>query len=345
MWLEKTSQTIGPNAEDGPLSYSIFQYIDQAPALIHAIQSFTAGYEHFFEVGKIRLSLEERSMAMTLLCQQIKMGKTLLSLQFLTCWLLGISSTFIDEDVFDIGREHLLAARTMVDWLVAESPSLSTDLDRYVVGVYVYWDLTCSMLVDPSEQLPFINTTVFIQNYISQIDIESHPIIGGHIKLFLLLANLGRHCRTVMDTGCNCPDIEKSFQHSLENWVISDADIMWQRTVDSFVKHGLIMLYRLCGVPGNGSDPSADETEAEKDEARRATIDRLAVGAVKSLLSVPISSSFICLQPIPLLTAGSELSKDELDLRRQVVTRFEALFSYNRLPGNMRALELLQIGD
>ncbi|CAG9947506.1 unnamed protein product [Clonostachys rosea f. rosea IK726] len=312
---------MGPNTAENPLSYPIFQYIHQSPALVHIIQSLSAGHEHFFEASKIHLSLEQRSLAMLSLAKQIETGETPSTLQFLTCWLLGISATFIDKDVFDIGKEHLFAARSMVDSLVSNLAAAPTPLEKYIIGVYVYWDLTCCTLLDTEEQLPFIQSTVAIQHYISQVSVESHPIIGGHIQLFLLLANLGRHCKAVTETGCNNPTLEASFETSLKNWPISDTDTMWEKTVGAFVKHGLVMLYRLCDYPCNIDTDEHTPDAEEETEVSHLRIDGIAIEAIRTLLEIPVTSTFICLQPIPLLSAGSELSKDESDLRLQVVAR------------------------
>uniref|UniRef100_A0A8H7K903 Zn(2)-C6 fungal-type domain-containing protein n=1 Tax=Bionectria ochroleuca TaxID=29856 RepID=A0A8H7K903_BIOOC len=341
MWLDKTSHIMGPNTAENPLSYPIFQYIHQSPALVHIIQSLSAGHEHFFEASKIHLSLEQRSLAMLSLAKQIETGETPSTLQFLTCWLLGISATFIDKDVFDIGKEHLFAARSMVDSLVSNLAAAPTPLEKYIIGVYVYWDLTCCTLLDTEEQLPFIQSTVAIQHYISQVSVESHPIIGGHIQLFLLLANLGRHCKAVTETGCNNPTLEASFETSLKNWPISDTDTMWEKTVGAFVKHGLVMLYRLCDYPCNIDTDEHTPDAEEETEVSHLRIDEIAIEAIRTLLEIPVTSTFICLQPIPLLSAGSELSKDESDLRLQVVARLEAIYSSNRLPCSLWTIQLL----
>jgi hypothetical protein len=114
---------------------------------------------------------------------------------------------------------------------------------------------------------------------------------------------------------------------------------------NSFKYHGLINLYRICGRPGDSPEPSRIEIDQNPTIPNLETeniIRQYALQSVSNLLEVSASNWHTNLQAIPLLTAGSELTAGDLHERILVTERLNALYSINRIPGNLMALDILR---
>lgn len=337
-WFETTSRIMVVDHGQNPLSFPILTHLSNAPSLAHIIQSISAAYQHFFQHSKLNLCLEERSKAMSTLRTELQHGGRPLMPYLLTTYLLGISSSFIDEDFIDYGKEHFFAFRQMLELILADPEARTDPLMRFVVGAYVYWSLTCSTLVDPAEQEP--PTTSQLDEYIINMGDNRHPITGSYTRLFYLLGKLGRHCRAVIEGGHRDAPLERTFEQQLLQWTPSGDDIHWDTTADAFRYHGLLMLNRIYGQNADATSPQDHAYTFSTDNELK--IKEYATQTIKSLSSIPIDSPLIVLQPIPLMTAGAELTEDDGLLRGIVIGRFQALSSFNRLPANLRATQLLQ---
>ncbi|KAH7011225.1 hypothetical protein EDB80DRAFT_749734 [Ilyonectria destructans] len=313
-WFETTSRIMVVDHGQNPLSFPILTHLSNAPSLAHIIQSISAAYQHFFQHSKLNQCLEERSKAMSTLRTELQHGGRPLMPYLLTTYLLGLSSSFIDEDFIDYGKEHFFAFQARTDPLM-----------RFVVGAYVYWSLTCSTLVDPAEQEP--PSTSQLDEYITNMGDARHPITG-------------RHCRAVVEGGHRDAPLEQTFEQQLLEWTHSGDDIPWDTTANAFRYHGLLMLHRVCSQNVDATSPQDHAYTFSTDNELK--IKEYATQTIKSLSSIPIDSPLMVLQPIPLMTAGAELTKDDGLLRATVIERFQALSSFNRLPANLRATQLLQ---
>lgn len=126
----------------------------------------------------------------------------------------------------------------------------------------------------------------------------------------------------------------------------SDNKTLAQQS-DAFRKHGLIMLYRICGrhyrmedgtpshvVDDESLDPDfRTETEEIIQQQSRDVVDAL---------EDPSRTWHMNLDAIPLLTAGAELPSHDTHRRDKVVSCFKSIYSINRIPANLMAIKLLE---
>lgn len=318
-----------------PLSLPLLHYCTASSALVHAVQSIAAGYQEFFRTSQLVLSLEERSKAFAALRSELATGQASLVACFFSAYLLGLSSTYIDGQVFDYGKEHFLAARHMLLSILSDE-ALSTETTGFLIGAFVYWDMTCSALFDPLDG-PFLDDSL-IHQHAWEVAANRHPITGLCTTLFSLLGNIGRHCRAVVEIHAGDPAIELQYEQALLKWQADQVDAVWELTADAFRSHGLIMLYRICGRQSRFIDDIQIYTDVETE----ALIRGYALATIKNFAQIPLTSELVALQPLPLLTAGAELLEGDLELRSWVIARFRALFSFNRLPASLHAVKLLE---
>ncbi|KAF9891222.1 hypothetical protein FE257_004786 [Aspergillus nanangensis] len=341
-WFSTTSQIIvSTSADDNPFSYPIAQYISPTGSLIHTLKSISAAHQNFFKPRGLQRCLEERCKALRAFRQELVRGEQSLQCSFLTAYLLGISSSYLDRYGVDYGKDHLLAAHAIVGLILADDTARNHPLTHLIVGAFVYWDMSCAFLVDTPEQREI--GTPLLDGYITDtMQQVFHPITGRCTGLFYILCRLGRYVRRVSETADHNSVLELQFERELLEWDDeTKEDPMWTQTSHAFRSHGLIMLYRFCGRSSNypGSPLPAYTTEGcfTTDDLVR----NHAVTTISSLLCIPLASRHLCLQPIPLLTAGAELTSDDACLRQEVRSRFKALYSFNRIPAHLAAEELL----
>lgn len=418
-WIEKTCQMMVLNPEINPLSYPILQLLDLSPWLAPVLQSISAGYENDFEPTRLTDSFLQRHRALASFRKAVVDPDTPLASVLLGIFLLGVSTTWLDGDVTQFGKEHLSGGRKIFDLMLSKQRKQLNSFDSFVIGTYVYWDMSCSLLVDPSEQTPLNTSSVY--SIVQEMSQTYHPMSGFAIELFYLLSTLGRHCRVVLDTGQHDYPLESTMEEQLLGWRSSQMDDQLFMLSEAFRMHGLILLYRICGMPPAADDipgghVSADDffgddllggrlfgddllggdalssvilgdqlfegdagdafcedlfdndilgNEVSGDDALYGNIldddvldldedvpdstgdveemiHRYALEAIEALSHTPIESSNFAMQPIPLLTAGSELWEEDVCEREQVMTRFRALFSVNRTPVNLWAMTLLR---
>lgn len=334
-WLQTTSRMMVLDPDWNPLSLPLLHHCASSTSLVHAVQSIAAGYQEFFRTPQLVLSLEERSKAFAALRSELATGQVSLIACFLTAFLLGLSSTYIDGQIFDFGKEHYFGARHLLLSILSDE-SLSTETTGFLIGAFVYWDMTCSALFDPLGTLLLDDSPIYQHAW--EMATNHHPITGLCTSLFSLLGNIGRHCRAVVELHAQDPVAELQYEETLLSWRADQPDALWELTADAFRSHGLIMLYRICGrhpeFEAGGQMSSDVETEA--------LIREYALSVITNFAQIPVTSDFVSLQPMPLMTAGAELRKDDLDLRNWVVARFRALFSFNRLPASLHAVKLLE---
>lgn len=334
-WFEIVSRMMVTSPhEENPLSYPIAQYLS-CQSLVHVIMSISAAHQHFFNFQQLGDCLEERSKALQALRRELSLGQPLHS-SFLIVYMLGISSSYIDRNVVDFGKEHLFAAQTIIELIITDGSLRNDPMTHFIMGTFIYWDMSCAFLVDTLEQRP-INIPSIYSYIIQTMPTRSHPVTGYSTEIFYLLSSLGRYLRGIAEGFDHDPELELTFEQELLNWEASNRDMQWKLTADAYRRHGLIMLYRLCGwctmYPASLIPNRAQDTDAL---LRAHSLEILA-----NLAEIPLDSLLLNIQSIPLLTAGGELTKEDKPLREQVRSRFNAIYSSSRIPGHMSAQHLL----
>ncbi|KAF9891225.1 hypothetical protein FE257_004789 [Aspergillus nanangensis] len=355
-WCQRASQIMVLDPDLNPFSFALVQYFDSSPSLLHTVLSISAGHQHFFQTDGLGTCLEERSVALAHLRQEIDtLTETDHIKAFMCIFMLGVSTPWIDEQQCQFGREHLTGARTLINLIIA-SPTFADNTEaKHALGTYLYWDMACSFLLEPGQQLPSNNSPEIYTAMQKTVGIF-HPIMGYTVELMYLLGNLGRYCRTVVDLGIRDETMEHAFEEQLLAWEPSRENHELGLLADSLKHHGLINLYRICGRPSSGvrdDDVLFEEEDVTtlSDDHLLDTIDdfvtdeiirQYAIRTVQDLTAISTTNWHINLQGIPLLTAGSELTAADTEERALVVERFNALYSVNRIPANLLVIELVE---
>ncbi|RMJ07920.1 hypothetical protein BHE90_002285 [Fusarium euwallaceae] len=343
-WLEKTSRILVACDDENPFAYPIIEHLSTSQSMLHIIKSISSAHQHFFHPGQVHDSLEQRIKAIEALRGELGMGSQQLHTLFLSIYLLGISSSFLDHELQDFGHEHLEAARIVIDLILAEEASRKHPLTRLAVGTFVYWDMSCAFLT-PTSSNPTPNFEGLLYTFIvEEMTGVLHPTTGPCTELFYILCTLGRYIRHVISGGIQDLDLEILLETKLLNWNLPDPEpsTMWVQTAEAFRKHGLIMLCRFSYAPS--LVPWETWTDTDEQSVVR-NINQLtrqyAVDIMASLSTIPLTSTYLALQPIPLLTAGAELTVEDSHLRRESKSRLLALYSCSRIPANLVAANLL----
>lgn len=336
--------------ESNPFSFPILEHFESSPSLMPTILSISAAHEQFFRKDCLEYCLKERSIALSLLRNEIGDCCRPNPVTFLSIFLLGISSPWIDTTQCEFGFEHLHGAKALIDIIIESASSTNSSFLQFVIGTYLYWDMACSFLVEPGHQRASefsSNSMPLLQAAIRGASGTFHPIMGYSAEMMHLLGDLGRYCRSVVEFGLRDLVLELKFEGQLLSWTPNSESHELTMLGNAFKHHGLINLYRICGHPLDHII-SKDANLGEKDQApaciseAEGIILQYALKTVRDLNEIPTSNWHTNMQAICLLTAGSELrAKDEQE-RRFVIARFNALYSINRIPGNLRAVEILK---
>ncbi|KAF4878385.1 hypothetical protein CGCSCA1_v002439 [Colletotrichum siamense] len=321
--------------EMNPMGFPILKYLNETPSLLHAIQSLSAAHENYYRPQSMEESLLERQAALSLFQQELRSSQRPPVSAFLTVYTLGISSPWIENCM---GKEHLAGGRAMIEIMLA-SDGLKDELSQFVFGVFIYWDMACSFLLDPQEQQALNTPEIF--NGIQSLGDTYDCIAGYAIEMFYLIGTLGRYCRGVIDGQDRDLVLEATLEEQMINWTPRQDSPMLYSMADAFRKHALIMLYRICHRRVISACNHVDH-EADCTDETEHTISRYASDIVHSLGQMPITNPYLNLQSIPLMTAGSDLGMEKVELRNEVKRRFKAIYSLNRIPANLRAIELLE---
>lgn len=349
------------NPEINPLSYPILKLLTTCPWLASVLQSISAGHETSFDQAALQLSMTERNRALSSMISEIANPQQPYAATLIGIFLLGVSTCWIDGDRTAHGKEHLFGARAILQLMLQDPYRERDEIEQFAIGTFLYWDMSCSLIVDPQEQAPLDLPEIFVA--VSRMRSSYHPMSGFAIELFYLLGILGRYCRRVIDSGIREIVLEETIEQQILNWEAPQGDHELEMLGEAFRAHGLILLYSICGTRTESSiacSGSPDETVLSRsptgsesqwdwpdDEwSNESTTDSLtrahALNAIEALKSTPITSSHFIMQPIPLLTAGSALWDEDFEERQVVRDRFNALYSMNRAPVNKWAMQLLE---
>ncbi|KAI8677695.1 Zn(2)-C6 fungal-type domain-containing protein [Fusarium keratoplasticum] len=339
-WLEKTSRIMTVCPENNPLSYPLLEHLLSTPSLLHAVQSVSAGQEHFFQSKELTTCLQERGLAIQALRHEMQDAANLKPASLLTVFLQGVSWSWTEDHPDNYGKEHLQAARSLLEKMLEDPEKQRDPLVQFMLGWYLYWDMSCAFIAAPQDLAPLNTAQVF--DAIQATRSSFHPMIGFSSELLYLIACLGRHCRQVLETDARDPVLEATFEGQLLAWEPEHDD---QDLVDMSIgyrNHGLIMLYNICGVPFQVDDIASSEDSSDMVEDSQARIRPLVMDSLERLFKTPVDAPCFSFHSAPLLTAAAELTKEDVELRTAAVERFKAIYSTNRVAVNMWAIELLQ---
>jgi hypothetical protein len=341
-WFEKTSQIMVIDPDENPMSYPIIQHLQTSSSLLHAILSISSAYENDFTFEQAPVTLNERDLALSMLQAELRSNQCPPVSSLFTVFMLGWSSSWIDQDKTQLGMEHLCGARVILDTLLDNATEIDFWL-HFAVGTYIYWYMACALMVNPHELKPL--DTPAIADYVQSFKNTYHPIAGFSLEMFYVLGRLGRYCREVLEDGKRRDLLlELALEEELSNWTPPHDDRDLSLLGDSFRKHGLVILHQRWGSGHTMSGVSEDATDGQlfPAEIHRAVARRYALDIVENLRQIPLSSWYLNIQSIPLLTAGSELTSEDVEERKEVLKRFSAIYSMNRCPVNMWACDLLE---
>lgn len=336
-WLEKVSQSSVIDPENNPFSFPILEYVAQSPALLHAIQSVSASHEQYFPAKTPTLALEERGRAIACLRREMNQIQHVPYAHFLTIMMLALTH-IADSDPKDYGKHHLFGARALINSMLRDisTSTINGPVIRLCVGIYLYWDMCSSFLVDPCEPqgLDLFNISLAVH----MMGDWHHPMYGTCGRLLLIIANVGRYCRQVHDTPQNRNLMQEAMlEDQLSTWEASPPNPDLGHLYEAFRNHGLVFLYR-----SRAHAQRSFPTDPDVTEAQESLISRYAEETVRHLLLIPASSYSLNFQSLPLLATGSELTGSNHFLRDEVRDRLRAIYSLNRLPGNLMALQLVE---
>ncbi|KAF4157703.1 hypothetical protein CNMCM8927_007290 [Aspergillus lentulus] len=243
-----------------------------------------------------------------------------------------------DSDPKDYGKQHLFGARALINNMLRDISMSTIDnpVVRLCLGIYLYWDMCSSFLVDPCEPqgLNLFNMSLAVHT----MGDWHHPMYGTCSRLLLIIANVGRYCRRIHDMPQNRnPMQEVMLEAQLRTWTTSPPNADLGHLYEAFRNHGLVFLYRSRAHAQRGCPKDPDVTEAQES-----LILQYAEETVRHLLLTPASSYSLNFQSLPLLAAGSELNESNYFLRDEVRGRLRAIYSMNRLPTNLMALQLVE---
>ncbi|KAH7339231.1 fungal-specific transcription factor domain-containing protein [Pyrenochaeta sp. MPI-SDFR-AT-0127] len=348
-WIEKTSRILAPCEEENPFAHPVWEHLSISQSLLHVIKSISSAHQHFFEAAHLYDSLAERTKAMEALRLEIDTGAQPLHALFLSIYLLGISSSYLDGGMGDLGQEHLVAAEVLVDLMLKDRDLRKHPMTRWIVGTFIYWNMSCSFLEIPASNPVEQNNTEILRFILNDMAGYLHPINGPCTELFYIISTLGQYIRFAVEHGTQDDSLDIDLEMSLLNWSLPASDVppAWVEIAEAFRKYALILLCRyrhlvfkphvpqeICLV---GPDRNIAPIVEDDSLARRYAIE-----IIKTLSRIPVSSPYLMLQGIPLLTAGAELTYEDSDLRNESKFRLLALYSSSRIPASLAAVSLLE---
>lgn len=334
-WLERVSQMLVIDPEDNPYSFPALEYILQSPALIHTIQSLSASHEQYFPAHAPIVALEERGKALVSLRKEVDQNQRPPQAFLLTVMLMALAHS-ADCNMHDYGKQHLMAARVLINKMLQNSSCLMDDepLARLCLGMYLYWDMCCAFLLDPDEKLQI--NSLDMSTAVHRMGNWHHPMYGPCTELLFILGNVGRYCRRVLDSQQRNFTQEAILEQQLCCLKVYPPNIGLEHLYEALRKHGLIFLYRASGPNGQFTNPDL------MLRSRDCLIEHYADETVRRLMQIPATSNYLNFQSLPLLAAGSELTSSRNLLRNQVRERLRAVYSLNRLPVNLHTIQLLE---
>lgn len=327
-WVEKASHLWTLDHDNNPMSFPIMEQLSECESLVHTLQSVSAAYEFFYDAHRMHDAVEERGKALSAIGQELRLQPKVTPQMYLTVYMLGVSSPWIDDSPTKFGQVHLMAARSIIDSLLQQATFVSHPYRTFVIASFIWWDMSCSLLIDPKEQKPL--DSVELCSAVSSLHGKFCAITDHAIELIYELDLLGRYCRRLYEGSMPDLALEDALESRLTSWEHT-VETEPVKTYNEILRlHGLVMLYRLCGR----TTGSTDDTEAY--------IRACACSVMQKVSTIQANSPVFKFVHIPLFNAATELMADDVLWRDQVLGWCAVLYSTNRSPTNKWALELLQ---
>ncbi|CAG8886269.1 unnamed protein product [Penicillium egyptiacum] len=317
-WLEKGSRIMTLCPGNNPLSFPLLTHLTSNPSLLLNVQRLSAGQEHFFQASSLTTCLQEGGLTIQALRHEITDPGPVKPPSVLAIFPQSVSWTWTEDHPDNYSKEHLLAGRTLLERML-DDPEKRHDRWYNLCSAGTYFDT-----IQTSRG-------------------SSHPTVGFSAGLFYLIACLGRRCWLVMETGVKDPILDATFEGQLLTWEPEHDDQNLVHMSIGYRKHGLIMLYTICGIPIPVSDPSSPAKDSVTGaEGSGPRIRGLTMGSLGRLFRTSVDAPYLSFHSTPLLTAAVEPTAEDAQLRINVVGRFKAIYCTNRVAVNMWAIELLQ---
>lgn len=331
-WLENASHTMTLDSNNNPMSFPIIEQLFQSEPLLHALQSVSAAYELFYNPSSIHESLIERSKALQTMRQELQ-AQIIRPQTFLAVYILGVSSPWIDYTPFSFGQEHLLAARNILDQLLRQQDFVDHPHRPFIIGTFIWWDMSCSLLVSPAEQRPL--DTPELSAAIASLHGKYCAMITHAIKLYYEIGRLGRYCRRLCEDQTEKDvSLEDEIELRLLTWEHSNEAEPFRILNETFRLHGFVLLYRLCK---RGLKPGADADIESENYIRQCSLSIL-----QNISEIKRDSYVFKFVHIPLLSAAAELTAEDKPLRERVIDWCTVIYSTIRSPTINFAVELLE---
>ncbi|EXM14190.1 Zn(2)-C6 fungal-type DNA-binding domain [Fusarium oxysporum f. sp. vasinfectum] len=349
-WVEQASQMLCIERNNNPLALPLLPYLASSPSLLHAIQSISAGHEVFFSGKALTVCLQERGHAIRLLREDLHNSGTISPVSILTVFLLGTSASWIEPQPDSWGKEHLDGARALMKFILADKQARKDSITQLLAGWYLWWDMTCAFLDDTGDS----SDQCILKSILSfkQDDCSFHPIIGFSFELYVMVADIGRHCKRVYEHGLvDSTFDDKETEQRLLAWSSNRGGKHIQNLGNAYRNHGLLMLYQArCQTrlqfedlePHSPSIAHGEHDSNQRQNESPSDIISLALEAIENLLDIPLTEPCANFQSLPLLSAAAELTSCEDDWRTKVILQFKMLYSMNRVPVQIWSIQLLQ---
>ncbi|CAH0058623.1 unnamed protein product [Clonostachys solani] len=326
-YFERVCHIMVLDPENNPLAFPLLTLMKESDALLHVVQSIAAAHKHGFADDATSECLFERKRALLSIQKELRHVRKQSVSTFLAIFLMGISSPWIEGTS---GMEHLLGARALGDILLNDpNVDYSSAYMQMILGSYIWWEMAASFNLDHRLQRPLGTDAIYKAVMANRL--EYHSLTGYSLELFYLIANLNHYCRRIVDGEPRDLAHEAAVEEQLLNWKPGGNDTLLVSLSGAYRKHGLIQLRRICG-PNNG----------EPDLENERQIQTWAAEAMENLMEIPHTSPYLNFQPIPLLSAASEISSDNRKQQEEVKARFRALYSLTHLPVMLDAITLLE---
>jgi hypothetical protein len=348
-WLRCASQSQTIDPDNNPSSFPIITHFDRSPSLVPTVKCISVGFATYFADSTRSNFLVRQGEALGCLQRELQTCPgSIPPSSLLTMYILALAAACIDrEDVLDFGQAHLLAARVVLADILASPDAVEQPFNRFLIGLYVYWEMVCSFLWDPGEQGELL--VRLLEAAVQAIKHDRSPVVGYSLDVCYCVMTLGRHCRLVISSGTRDPILEASLENKLLNRDRQGEGDSQKSSLSSlgeaFRLMGLILLYRVCGIQALTHSVAAQELDMETVDDEPATelaIRRCAMQTLSCLDETAAHCHYLNVLSLPLLTAGAELTADDADEHENVVKRFMAIYSMNRMPVHLLTVQLLR---
>lgn len=327
------------DSEVNVLALPILRYLPTSPQLVHAVQSFSIGHENYFAPGKIDNCLQERGKAMRLIRREFEQGKGVSIPTLLSIFLIGMSSPWLEPRPVEYGKEHFMAAKTLLELMMPYERFRDDPLYQYTFGSYIYWEMCCSFVAKPGELIPLDSEAT--EDSIRRLRGVFHPMTGYATDLYHVISTVSRYCRRVLDFGEHNRTLEADFEAELLAWEPSNTDERFYRYSYAVRNYALVLLYRVCG---RLTQHGWDDPKNPSDDTNQ-VIKWYALDSLDALFNVPTTEGTagpFNYQATPLAVVSAELTSDEAEMREKVVRQFQGLCSSTRLPIYFQVVDALE---